>query len=52
MSAAFVGSLCDNDEIGDAGAGVDRRTGPVVCAGRRGSATRREPRGGSEVACG
>jgi hypothetical protein len=52
MSAAFVGSLCHYDEIGDADAGVDRRTGPVVRAGRRSPATRREPRGGSEVACG
>ena len=42
MSAAFVGSLCDSDEIGDADAGVDGRTGRIARAGRS----------GSEVACG
>ena len=57
MSAAFVGSLCDSDEIGDADAGVDRRTGRAMRASLRGPAARRAPGwtlpgSGSEVACG
>jgi hypothetical protein len=57
MSAAFVGSLRNSDETGDADAGVDRQAGRVARAGRRGPAARRAPGSistgsGSEVACG
>jgi hypothetical protein len=41
MSAAFVGSLCDSDEIGDTDVGIDRRTGQGTRASGRGPAARR-----------
>ena len=54
MRAAFMGSLCDSDEIGTAGAGGSggsRATVAVTgwCARRPGSIS---TVGGSEVACG
>ena len=57
MRAAFIGSLCDSNEIGNAGAGSARLIRRVASDIRADLAVRLGPRAnltvsGSEVACG
>jgi hypothetical protein len=57
MRAAFVRSLCDSDEIGNAGGGVARRIRLIASDGCGDLVVRQAPGsnltvGGSEIACG